>query len=58
MNYFCVTKAEIATLPYIEFHNKYHEAAPPGRSYEHSLLRKLVHTKFAFFAGMPAMRTF
>ncbi|KAJ6606264.1 hypothetical protein DFH09DRAFT_1353437 [Mycena vulgaris] len=52
-SYFRLRKAELDTLPYIEFDNKNHPAAPAGKSYEYLMLLSLVHVKFASLAGLP-----
>ncbi|KAJ7113523.1 hypothetical protein C8R44DRAFT_796679 [Mycena epipterygia] len=52
-NYFWLTRAEIATLPYVEFVNEHHINAPAGKSYECTMLHELVYCKFGFLVGLP-----
>ncbi|KAJ7690059.1 hypothetical protein B0H17DRAFT_1179983 [Mycena rosella] len=56
--YFRLTRTELGRLPYIEFFNKHHEVAPPGKSYEYARLLRLVHYKFASLAGLPKNAAF
>ncbi|KAJ7671017.1 hypothetical protein B0H17DRAFT_1085553 [Mycena rosella] len=53
MAHYRLNKEEMATLPYITFENKYHEDAPPGKSYVVVELNKLVYRKFAILDGIP-----
>ncbi|KAJ7491150.1 hypothetical protein FB451DRAFT_1222220 [Mycena latifolia] len=53
MKHYRLTEKEMATLPYFTFENKYHEDAPPGKSYVAAELDRLVYRKFATLNGIP-----
>jgi hypothetical protein len=51
MKFYNLKDEKMATLPYWEFENQY-SLAPPGHSYDHERVKRLVHRKLGKLAGL------